>query len=574
MRQLVEGCQYVHGMRVIHRDLKLGNMLVNEDMQLKIADFGLATRVEYEGEKKMTVCGTPNYIAPEVLQKKGHSYEADIWAMGCIMYALLCGRPPFETNSLKETYARITSNKFYFPNHVSTVAKDLIYKLLHPEPLRRPKLDGIFNDPFFTTGFTPLILPPSCCDIEPKFTTTRNVKSKGSGVKTGVSSNEQMLSAASKPSPPVQKLVKPEPLPQLEFVRPPSSESNAVVPYSSTKQKTIYQKHAKFPAEQYQVVPEPGKVNINLPQYCEEKPQRKSLQRSSTAKYASVLGPDFVQGADKRRLNFVKDLSEEPRLPSQLALQRKPSSIRSDLSSKQSWVNMKNLKEENAFSACSPMRLFQALSRCLEVMPPDFNPSPVENCRPLWVTKWVDYSNKYGFGFQLSDRTVGILFNDTTRIILSNDNKTLVYNDLSNRIMTFTKEAAPSEHCKKVTLLLYFIEYMNEHLVNCEEPVRPSMAAPFSSAVFMKKWFRTDKAVVMYLNNGTLQLNFLGDHTKLIIGVDGQDYLVTYVDAERQMLSYRLLQLSHFGCSIQLDERLRYARRMLENVMNLKGESV
>lgn len=144
----------------------------------------------------------------------------------------------------------------------------------------------------------------------------------------------------------VQKLAKPEPLPQLEFVRPPSSESSAVIPYSSMKQKTIYQKQTKFPIEQYQVIPGPGKVDINLPQYY-EKPQRKSLQRSSTAKYASVLGPDFVQGVDKRRLNFLKDLSQEPQLPSQLALQCKPSSVRSDSSSKQGWVNMKNLKEEN-----------------------------------------------------------------------------------------------------------------------------------------------------------------------------------------------------------------------------------
>ena len=81
--------------------MKLGNLFLNEDMQVKIGDFGLATTVDTPGEKKKTLCGTPNYIAPEVLDKKGHSFEVDVWAVGCILYTLLFGRPPFETQSLK-----------------------------------------------------------------------------------------------------------------------------------------------------------------------------------------------------------------------------------------------------------------------------------------------------------------------------------------------------------------------------------------------------------------------------------------------------------------------------------------
>ena len=74
--------------------------------QVKIGDLGLATRVDFEGERKRTLCGTPNYIAPEVICEKGHSYEVDVWSMGCILYTLLVGRPPFETSSLKDTYQK------------------------------------------------------------------------------------------------------------------------------------------------------------------------------------------------------------------------------------------------------------------------------------------------------------------------------------------------------------------------------------------------------------------------------------------------------------------------------------
>lgn len=70
-------------------------------MKIKIGDFGLASKLEFEGEKKRTICGTPNYIAPEILEaKNGHSYEVDIWSLGVIIYTLCVGKPPFETNDV------------------------------------------------------------------------------------------------------------------------------------------------------------------------------------------------------------------------------------------------------------------------------------------------------------------------------------------------------------------------------------------------------------------------------------------------------------------------------------------
>jgi polo-like kinase 1 len=66
--------------------LKLGNLFLNENMEIKLGDFGLASRLEYNEEKKKTICGTPNYIAPEILEGKGHSYEVDVWSVGVIMY--------------------------------------------------------------------------------------------------------------------------------------------------------------------------------------------------------------------------------------------------------------------------------------------------------------------------------------------------------------------------------------------------------------------------------------------------------------------------------------------------------
>lgn len=78
----------------------------------------------FNGERKRTICGTPNYIAPEILSgKNGHSYEVDVWSIGVIIYTLLIGKPPFETKDVKTTYKRIRMNAYSFPDHV-TISKE------------------------------------------------------------------------------------------------------------------------------------------------------------------------------------------------------------------------------------------------------------------------------------------------------------------------------------------------------------------------------------------------------------------------------------------------------------------
>eukprot|EP01022_Parablepharisma_sp_SALTPOND_P032959 TRINITY_DN87960_c2_g1_i1.p2 TRINITY_DN87960_c2_g1~~TRINITY_DN87960_c2_g1_i1.p2 ORF type:complete len:392 (-),score=18.53 TRINITY_DN87960_c2_g1_i1:626-1801(-) len=163
--QTVEALKYLHSHKIIHREyfvlifrqiqnhsLKLGNLFLTDKMEEKIGDFGLATKLEFEGDRKRTVCGTPNYIAPEILDgKHGHSFEVDIWSLGVIIYTLLIGRPPFETNDVKTTYKRIRINAYSFPDNVpiSAPAKDLITKILNLDPAKRLTLDQILEHPFF-----------------------------------------------------------------------------------------------------------------------------------------------------------------------------------------------------------------------------------------------------------------------------------------------------------------------------------------------------------------------------------------------------------------------------------------
>ena len=173
--------KYLHSHKIIHRDLKLANLLLAADMSIKIGDFGLATKLTMDGERKKTLCGTPNYIAPEILDKEvGHSFEVDIWAIGVVLFTLLTGRPPFETNDVNAVYERIKATKYAFPENIGALfclpwtcslleiaeiseeAKDLIRKMLTKQPELRPKLDDVMahawfaKDPSFRIRVAPL----------------------------------------------------------------------------------------------------------------------------------------------------------------------------------------------------------------------------------------------------------------------------------------------------------------------------------------------------------------------------------------------------------------------------------
>uniref|UniRef100_A0A4X1UWP2 Serine/threonine-protein kinase PLK n=1 Tax=Sus scrofa TaxID=9823 RepID=A0A4X1UWP2_PIG len=387
LRQIVLGCQYLHRNRVIHRDLKLGNLFLNEDLEVKIGDFGLATKVEYDGERKKTLCGTPNYIAPEVLSKKGHSFEVDVWSIGCIMYTLLVGKPPFETSCLKETYLRIKKNEYSIPKHINPVAASLIQKMLQTDPTARPTIHELLNDEFFTSGYIPARLPITCLTIPPRFS----------------------------------------------------------------------------------------------------------------------IAPSSLDPSSRKPLTVLN-------------------------------------KEEAEDPACIPI---------------------------FWVSKWVDYSDKYGLGYQLCDNSVGVLFNDSTRLILYNDGDSLQYIERDGTESYLTVSSHPNSLIKKITLLKYFRNYMSEHLLKAGANITPREGDELARLPYLRTWFRTRSAIILHLSNGCVQINFFQDHTKLILCP--LMAAVTYIDEKRDFRTYRLSLLEEFGCSKELASRLRYARTMVDKLLSSRS---
>mmetsp|Transcript_6744 Transcript_6744/g.18099 ORF Transcript_6744/g.18099 Transcript_6744/m.18099 type:complete len:464 (+) Transcript_6744:258-1649(+) len=151
-QQIVSGVEYCHCHNVAHRDLKPENLLLDEQGNVKIADFGLSNMMN-DGFFLKTSCGSPNYAAPEVISGKLYAGpEVDVWSCGVILYALLCGTLPFDDENIPYLFKKIKGGLYTMPSYLSSSARDLISKLLVTDPLRRLTIDGIRKHPWFAVN--------------------------------------------------------------------------------------------------------------------------------------------------------------------------------------------------------------------------------------------------------------------------------------------------------------------------------------------------------------------------------------------------------------------------------------
>lgn len=452
VRQIANACQFLHSNKIVHRDLKLGNLFLNDNMELKVGDFGLATR--FEGKRKMTLCGTPNYIAPEILTKKGHSFEVDVWSLGCIVYTLLVGKPPFETSDLKDTYRKIRHNDYEIPGFVPMHAKNFIDKMLQADPSRRPTMAQILSDPYMTDSYVPSRLPTSCLTTSPRF-------------------DQGRLS-----------------LMPTDYQSP----RRALCPIDNANS--------------------PMKTQSNRPQAA------------------------MVKG----RPTPSKPENQNHHLKAEHSLQELEAQLKSLL------VKCPNQRQDSVNEAAQdPASL------------------PV-----FWISKWVDYTDKYGLGYQLCDNSIGVLFNDTTRMLLMADEKHVQYVEKTGEevFVDVTDQTEPLK--KKITLLRYYKNYMNEHLQKTGEKAKE--CDDIARLPYMVNWFRTKIAIVFQLTNGTVQINFFEDHIKLILCPLME--AVTYVTPARDFYTYKFSLLEQHGCSPFLFQRLKYASQVVEKLRKTNLQKV
>ncbi|XP_048879116.1 aurora kinase A [Brienomyrus brachyistius] len=159
--ELADALQYCHSKKVIHRDIKPENILLGANGEIKIADFGWS--VHTPSSRRSTLCGTLDYLPPEMIEGRTHDEKVDLWSLGVLCYEFLVGKPAFETKSHEETYRKISRVEFNYPAHVSSGAQDLISKLLKHNPLHRLPIHGVLAHPWVVENSTkkPTYTPPS-----------------------------------------------------------------------------------------------------------------------------------------------------------------------------------------------------------------------------------------------------------------------------------------------------------------------------------------------------------------------------------------------------------------------------
>ncbi|OCF59904.1 PLK/PLK1 protein kinase [Kwoniella mangroviensis CBS 10435] len=567
--QLIAACQYMHQMNVIHRDLKLGNLFLDADMNVKVGDFGLAALIENPGDRKKTICGTPNYIAPEVLfdQDNGHSFEVDVWSIGVIMYTLLIGKPPFQTKDVKTIYKRIRENRYEFPadKEISHSAQDLISSILNPKPDERPPLDKILSHKWFLDGPFPAYIPASANDFAPDYRhistsqSRRNFQALCQKSKIGVVPSlapevvsrpraplgpsilqqERDFKNAVQPDSPISAL--------LTSARQPLVQASAPI-----KEPSLLRKLSAAGAAS--TLSPARKSALGREQYGEQEvevlePQRergyenavreRGLANQKARIVSEMAGERHRHKHHEQRLPSVSPKKAAP-LGSATTLPRPPATASALTSSKTKdfKTSLFDVIGQNLANGLAMSQNEQGF-RTPHIDP---NPAPPN----VFVVSWLDYCTKYGMGFAMTDGTVSVHFNDSTSLVLApgkqhfDDIRPTASDDLSHHTRrSHSIDAYPSDLKNKVYLLKHFESYMLDKLF-LEQPYTYDDVNLKTGMVFIVKYLRMKHVILFRLSNDVLQFNFY-DHTKLILSQDG--LVVSVIDRHSILRTWSLESL-------------------------------
>ena len=400
MLQLLDATGYLHSQNVIHRDLKLANVMVDCNMNMKVGDFGLATELQYAGQRKWTRCGTPNYIAPEVLgESEGYGFACDIWSLGVILYTLLVGIPPFETANLQTTYSRIQQGKFSFPATCSVphTARSLIMRMLQCQPEKRPSLVEIRMDPFFRGA--------------PKEAPAALIRSMRPD-------ELESLSAQMRRQSPVQPA---QPVSADRTVDAALSEAPS--PTSRSPVSTSPPATPTFPS------PEAIMRHVNGVAHVDPM-ERHFHSASKPASGSSNIPKPSMPETDDHGEWSPDDREPSPEQQQQQHHQQHAHRKQAEhplLQPRKVPVQVLNRVNQNDRGACSISADLDARGGTASRDKTDDAMDNTSSFRQTFVVRILDYSRKYGVACELSDGSLSSVFNDRTKLIWKPSNGSVAY---------------------------------------------------------------------------------------------------------------------------------------------------
>lgn len=570
MKQLVEATRYMHSVNVIHRDLKLGNLFLDSDMNIKVGDLGLATRVQDKDEKRKTICGTPNYIAPEIIQgdkaTRGHSFEVDIWSMGVILYTLLIGKPPYEAKDVKATYQRILNNEYSFPRHVdvSNTAKSLIKNMLQSKPTDRPTLDEVDDHPFLNnSGNIPLELPRTALSVSPEFRMNEDGRlvccttmGKPPPVTTRTASTRQPFYSHD---------VNKHPRNTDSVVNIEKVAKSALAAMSGQKSWFTSSKSSA-----------PTVASTIVTKKSSSSPAFKIFEESSSK---DVFDDNFgKKTTTSTAASSVEDaLIEKTRA---LSLNRQVSGVASTIVTKAESAILSSETDGDVLQKLVDQvdTVINGRSGHFDSKSTKMVPYSLKSGPSKWVTRYVDYTSKYGLGFLMNDGGSGVYFNDSTKVASGPNGDAFQYIERKKSehpgkrrgdvVQTlYTLDDYPDDLKKKVTLLKHFRNYLIQQQISDGEEsigVVDTSFRPPSEACYVKKWVRTNHTIVFYLSNRTVQIVFY-DQSEILFPPEATH--LTFVDKNGVRATYNLTE-EIVGALPDLEKRLKIAKEILLHLLS------
>lgn len=519
MLQILCAVKHMHQNKVIHRDLKLGNLFLSESMDIKIGDFGLAAKLDNDEERKKTICGTPNYIAPEIIspqhKEHGHSYEVDVWSIGVILFTMLVGKPPFETKDVKTTYSKIQKCAYSFPPEVPVTesAKNLIQQILQNDPAMRPSIDEIVKHPFiqnnvtFQTPASLIDYAKKCCNIS-------------------VSSNKDYSFLKS--------------YYEKTIFQVPKNRLAPSVAAAVASSATLVSQTAAF-----------GGIGGNMKRLPLATIDDNVMQTNFKGKSPQKL-PIHVRGQSSPLLSTQ---NKDTKLPNTLTFTTNSQGFLARTGSEN--IDLQNINF-NGDIAMGGMD-------CAE---PEYPPSKPKS----WVTQWSDLTNRYGLAYRLNCGCIGAHFNDFTKIIYNPKSGQVKYLERVSKppasvdeMHFYTIDNYPEHMNKKITLIKYFksiLDNENQTLAaktyNCTDDM--------DEKVYVKRWLRTKHAAIFRLSNKNVQVTF-NDSTEIILTEESQ--YVTYKDKEGDRKTYSLKSVLN-DKRPDILKRLKFTKDVLNQLVSNK----
>ena len=605
--ELLLALEYLHKMNIIHRDIKLSNVLLNENMEVRLCDFGLDIENGFKEQK--SICGTFNYIAPELFNKRGgikYSFKTDIWAFGILMYSLFYNKTPFKKEPDKKFDYNFNNIDAVFPSDISISkeAKDLLKKILVKDPDYRIKIEGIKASSFFRNGKgIPKYLPESTLDK------ALNRYEEENFINKAITRGECLDKDCNLPDIVANSKSYNYKYSYSNYTDQNEMESNI----SNIEHDDSSLKDDEDDSDENKNISNKNKTNVKQKEnehtfevkiFDKNKPRNsisfqniniiveKNVSREETNKNIKVLSneklnerKDSEKMSEKNSDHFSPQFTVKEEKEDSDTLENKLSPKFKQKTNTKEIEKLDIINEENnekiEIKKYNNNKQFIISKEKFENDKNNFNDmnnkgkilkeniinvnlsKRTNDNNNIVIKKFIDLSNKCGVGYILTNDDIGVCFNDGTKMIKIKNTMNFFYiNEKGNQIIfNIKKIKLQPEQKTKVNALLLFAKEFNKNTKAKNTFSLNSKLNKQTPDLIVKKWIKSQYAYFFLLSNDKLQIIF-EDKSQLFF--DFFQKKICFINKMKENIEINI-ENNKFT-NEEMEHKVKYAKRILKKM--------